>query len=107
MKYLKRCEERNTSLSEDEMWEMVESFEWEKDHDYDRIQKLIDVYPKEVYIQLYDFVSGKESELYDKYKEDWLGDPGIEASDDAMAAANAATTKPFNPVGMNFPISHG
>ena len=31
----------------------------------------------------------------------------MEANEETIAAANAASTKPFKPVGTNVPINHG
>jgi hypothetical protein len=88
MKILKTFEGFNKLpfiMSDDELWEMIESFNWVSDHDYERIQKIIDKLPKNTYDQLKDFYDQKDSELYSKFEEDWLGDPGIQVSDDGWS----------------------
>lgn len=82
MKYLETYEETNRHLTEDELWEMIESFEWEKDHDYERIQELVKKLPKNIYNQLYEFYNDKLYDLMDKYEYNWLEEPGFTVSDD-------------------------
>jgi len=46
---------------------------------------LNEIVPKEIQKSLKEFVNDKANELYDKYKKDWLADPGIAASDDSWS----------------------
>jgi len=71
---------------EDQYWKQIEELEWAKDADYNRIEK----YLKETLtiseaVQLKDFVRNKTLALAVRFHDDWLGDPGIEVSDDGWS----------------------
>lgn len=69
-------------LNDMQLWALVASANWTSDHDYDRIKDMYMKLPEDEHKQLEDFVDSKCSDLHDKYKEDWLGNPGINVSDD-------------------------
>ena len=71
---------------EDQYWQQIEKLEWAEDADYNRIEK----YLKENFtiseaVRLKDFVREKVDQLRIKFHDDWLGDPGIEVSDDGWS----------------------
>ena len=69
---------------ENEYWQQIEELEWSKDGDYKRIeQQLIDNFKPSEALQLADFVGNKVDELGKRFNDDWLGDPGIDVSDDS------------------------
>jgi len=69
---------------ENEYWQQIEEIEWSKDGDYKRIeQQLKDNLTPSESIQLADFVGNKVDELGKRFNNDWLGDPGIDVSDDS------------------------
>ena len=69
---------------EENYWKQVEELEWSKDADYKRIEQyLINNLTPSKAIQLEDFVNNKVIELGKRFHNDWLGDPGIEVSDDS------------------------
>ena len=81
---------KTRNLSEDELWDMVESYEWDKNKfNYEEITKQVNKLPKNKYKQLYGFVLSKFDNLNRKYKKDWLGNPGIEVSDDGWSDLRA------------------
>lgn len=73
---------------ENEYWKQIEELEWYTDSfisdgDYRRIeQQLIDNFTPSEIKQLDDFVRSKVNELGQRFHNDWLGDPGIDVSDD-------------------------
>ena len=69
---------------ENEYWQQIEELEWSKDGDYKRIeQQLKDNFTPSEAKQLDDFVRNKVDELGKRFHNDWLGDPGIDVSDDS------------------------
>lgn len=68
--------------TEKELWKLIENAKWAKDHNYKRIALEFKELPKEVFVQLNDFIHSKIDNLYVRFKEDWLGNPGIDCSDD-------------------------
>lgn len=71
---------------EDQYWQQIEKLEWAEDADYNRIEK----YLKETLtvseaVRLKDFVREKVDQLRIKFHDDWLGDPGIDVSDDGWS----------------------
>lgn len=83
MKHLKTYEKLNKHLTEDELWKIIDSFEWQKDHDYRRIRELVKKLPENIYEQLIKFYNDKLSYLYYKYKDNWLEHPGFDIGDDS------------------------
>jgi hypothetical protein len=73
------------SLTEKELWKLIEGANWQSDNDYERIATLFKSYPKEVYEQLQNFFGEKSDALRLKFNEAWLGDPGIGVSDDGWS----------------------
>ncbi len=68
---------------ETDYWKQIEELEWSKDHDYKRIEKyLIDNFTTIESVDLREFVSNMQDDLMARFYNDWLGDPGIEVSDD-------------------------
>ena len=69
---------------EENYWKQIEELEWSEDADYKRIEQYLinNLTPSEA-IQLEDFVNNKVIELGKRFHNDWLGDPGIEVSDDS------------------------
>lgn len=71
---------------ENEYWKQIEELEWSKDGDYKRIeQQLIDNFTPSEIKQLDDFARNKVNELGKRFNNDWLGDPGIDVSDDGWS----------------------
>jgi len=69
---------------EDKYWKQIEQLEWPKDADYKRIEEYIkNNYSLNSALQLADFVDNKVIELGKRFNNDWLGDPGIDVSDDS------------------------
>ena len=71
---------------EDKYWKQIEELEWSKDADYRRIEQQLkdNLTPSEA-IQLDDFARNKVNELGKRFNNDWLGDPGIDVSDDSWS----------------------
>ncbi len=71
---------------EDEYWQQIEELEWSRDGDYKRIeQQLIDNFTPSEIKQLDVFVRSKVNELGQRFHNDWLGNPGIDVSDDSWS----------------------
>jgi len=71
---------------EQNYWKQIEELEWAKDHDYKRIEQLIkNNFNIDEAIRLDHFVNNKVAELGTRFHDDWLGDPGIEVSDDSWS----------------------
>ena len=71
---------------ENEYWQQIEELEWSKDGDYKRIeQQLKDNLTPTESKQLDGFVRNKVNELGKRFNNDWLGDPGIDVSDDGWS----------------------
>ena len=71
---------------ENKYWQQIEELEWSKDADYRRIeQQLKDNLTPSESIQLDDFARNKVDELGKRFYNDWLGDPGIDVSDDGWS----------------------
>jgi len=71
---------------EDKYWQQIEELEWSKDGDYKRIeQQLKNNFPPSEAKQLNDFARNKVNELGKRFNNDWLGDPGIDVSDDGWS----------------------
>ena len=71
---------------ENKYWQQIEELEWSKDADYRRIeQQLKDDFTSSESIQLDDFARNKVDELGKRFYNDWLGDPGIDVSDDGWS----------------------
>jgi len=69
---------------ENKYWQQIEELEWSKDGDYKRIEEYIkNNYSYSSARQLVDFVDNKVIELGKRFDNDWLGDPGIDVSDDS------------------------
>ena len=83
MKYLKRFNEgKDDKLSEKELWNLIEKAQWSDDHDFERIAKMYKKLPKSEFKQLKKFYDKKLEELNTRFEKDWLGEPGIDVSDD-------------------------
>lgn len=64
-------------------WKTIEELEWTKDHDYNRIEDYLkDNFTIEDCLELSEFVNDMQDDLMARFHNDWLGDPGIEVSDD-------------------------
>ena len=75
---------------ENEYWQQIEKLEWTKDHSYDRIEQYLkDNFTVSECIQLSDFVKNKTLALAVRFHDDWLGDPGIDVSDDGWSDLTA------------------
>ena len=71
---------------EDKYWKQIEQLEWSQDGDYKRIeQQLKNNFTSSEAKQLHDFASHKVNELGKRFNNDWLGDPGIDVSDDGWS----------------------
>ena len=74
---------------EKEQWKQIEELEWHTDKfisdgDYRRIEEYLkNNYSYSSARQLADFVDSKVMELGKRFNNDWLGDPGIDVSDDS------------------------
>ena len=74
-----------SEIEVEDFWNFVEIADWKLDHDYDRIQSLLDdVYPrqKDTFDNIYRSIY---SELYVRFEDNWLKSPGISASDDSWS----------------------
>jgi len=60
---------RGKVLSEDELWDMIESYNWDEDGDYKRIGKKVKKLSKNQYLQLLGFATAKYRLLDDKYSK--------------------------------------
>lgn len=74
-------------LREDYFWKLVELANWKKDGDYERIRKMFINLPEKEAFE--NFCCDKASLLADKFHDDWLGNPGIEVSDDGWSDLTA------------------
>ena len=72
-------------LNEDELWNAVDSLNWDVDHNYERISKKLQELDQETAYQIYEFVCEKVGELQSRFEDDWLGEPGIGVSDDSWS----------------------
>ena len=71
-------------MTEKELWKLVEDCNWSLDHDYDRIRVELSKLPSDV-VELFDeFINDKHNILYERFEKDWLGNPGIDCSDDGF-----------------------
>ncbi len=78
------------SLTKKELWLLIEKVNWAFDHNYNRIQKFfIEKLTDSEQKQLSEFFDQKETDLHNKYKEYWLGSPGIDVSDDGWSDLKA------------------
>lgn len=68
--------------TEQELWDIIESANWISDNNYERISNEWKQLNPEVLKQLNDFIDEKIKYVSDKFYKDWLGDPGIDVSDD-------------------------
>jgi len=74
--------ERNSSEL-DRFWKFVEEANWKSDHDEKRISKMLHTNYDEGEIKsLQDTYQTLLDNLNDMFEQDWLGDPGINVSDD-------------------------
>lgn len=65
-------------------WKTIEELEWTKDHDYNRIEDYLkDNFTIEDCLELSEFVNDMQDDLMARFHNDWLGDPGIDVSDDS------------------------
>ena len=71
------------------LWGLIEKANWKKDHDYRRIEKEFKNLPKDIYKELQKFAYDKVDELHVRFGKQWLGDPGIECSDDSWSDLRA------------------
>ena len=76
-------------LSEDELWEIIDKLNWSLDHDYRRIRGEIKLLGEEISAQIREFAYEKQGEVCSQYEEDWLGEPGINCSDDGWSDLTA------------------
>lgn len=76
-------------LSEDELWQLIENLNWSLDHDYKRIGNELKLSDPDISNALVEFVCRKQGEIASQYEEDWLGEPGIEVSDDGWSDLTA------------------
>ena len=75
---------------EEHYWKQIEELEWSKDHDYKRIEQYLkDNFTVVESIDLIEFINDKIHYLYSQFQDDWLGDPGIEVSDDGWSDLTA------------------
>ncbi len=72
-------------LDEDELWDCIETLNWDFDPNYERISKKLQELDREIAIQIYEFVCEKVGDIQLKFEDDWLGDPGIDVSDDGWS----------------------
>lgn len=69
-------------LTEQEIWNIIDGFNWKEDPDYKRVKREYKSLPPEQRKQVGSFVAQKMEELNARFENDWLGEPGIPASDD-------------------------
>ena len=72
--------------NEDQYWQKIKELEWSKDGDYRRIEQYLkDNFKLTEVKQLKHFVREKVNKLGTQFHNDWLGNPGIEVSDDGWS----------------------
>jgi len=76
-------------LSEDILWKLIEKLNWSLDHDYKRIGDELKLLGSDISNDLVEFAYEKQGEIASQYQEDWLGEPGIEVSDDGWSDLTA------------------
>ena len=76
-------------LSEDELWDIIESYNWKKDGDYNRIGKDIKKLSTNEYKQLRGFAEAKHQQLTDKYHKEWMSDSFPYTGDDSWGDLRA------------------
>jgi len=74
---------------EAKFWKFVEKAGWLNDQNYTRINKKFKSLSKEEQKELSDAFNKFHEDLYDEYKKDWIGTPGIEVSDDGWSDLRA------------------
>ena len=71
-------------------WDIIESLKWESDHDYSRVKtELVGMNGSKVAEKTGEFAALKQTDLQKRFHNDWLGDPGIEGSDDGWSDLTA------------------
>ena len=75
--------------NEDVFWSIIDQLNWSKDKDYNRIKSELMEMDENFRDEISVFVSRKMIDLYDKYEQEWLSDPGIEVSDDGWSDLRA------------------
>ena len=73
------------TLSEDELWDMIESYDWIEDGDYKRIGKKVKKLSKDKYKQLLGFAKAKHQQLDNKYRKGIQGYVSDDGWDDVRA----------------------
>jgi len=69
--------------TEKEFWKLVKKVDWKSDNDYDRIKRyLLKNYTKEEIKDFSEIYSSFLDELYIRFEDNWLVEPGISVSDD-------------------------
>lgn len=76
-------------LSEKELWQLIENLNWSLDHDYRRIGDELNLLGSDISNQIKEFAYKKYRLIDSQYREDWLGEPGIEVSDDGWSDLTA------------------
>ena len=78
-------------LSEDELWDMIESYKWDgsKYRDYERIGKKVSKLSKDKYKQVYGFARAKQRLLRKKFDKVWLSDDFPYTGDDSWTDLRA------------------
>lgn len=69
-------------LSDDKLWKIIQDAQWSKDHNDERINDFFMSYGSEIQNQLDQFAHNQQNKLKTKFHDDWLGNPGIQVSDD-------------------------
>ena len=73
-----------------DFWDFVELADWNSDHDYNRIKEWFRVtYGKPDRDLMKAIFNNMASSLDVRFEEDWLGDPGIDVSDDGWSDLKA------------------
>ena len=77
-------------LTDDEMWKLIDDCNWAGDHDYERIRKELRAkLTKSQRKQLAEFADSKQEYIQKVFNSAWLGEPGIEVSDDGWSDLTA------------------
>ena len=70
-------------LTDKQCWDLIKRADWKSDHDYKRTEIFFaQELSHEELQELQKFVRTKRREVAKKYEKEWLGNPGVDVSDD-------------------------
>lgn len=86
---LKSVKVKSSSKKQKKYWDIIKKANWKKDHDYTRISKEFRLLSKEEFEELESFIDSKMEQLNSRFEKSWLGNPGINVSDDGWSDLRA------------------